>query len=124
MRDVTAGNRCFLYEHSFLDTVSGDDRNLENLNIAQHKEKEKGGSSQDPVLKRVRSPNSQLDAGITQEELLASRNIATGKFVMELDEKDRAELDHDAPSFILGLTGRIWLPKEVLVITRNTFNRP
>lgn len=107
-----------------MNTVSGDDRNLENLNIAQHKEKEKGGSSQDPVLKRVRSPNSQLDAGITQEELLASRNIATGKFVMELDEKDRAELDHDAPSFILGLTGRIWLPKEVLVITRNTFNRP
>ena len=43
---------------------------------------------------------------------------------MELDEKDLAELDHDAPSFILGLTGRIWLPKEVLVITRNTFNRP
>ncbi|WP_067558254.1 hypothetical protein [Faecalibaculum rodentium] len=72
----------------------------------------------------MRTPNSQLDAGITQKELLASRNIATGKFVMELDEKDRAELDHDAPYFILGLTGRIWLPKEVLEITRNIFNRP
>ena len=43
---------------------------------------------------------------------------------MELDEKDRAELDHDAPYFILGLTGHIWLPKEVLEITRNIFNRP
>lgn len=43
---------------------------------------------------------------------------------MELDEKDRAELNHDAPSFILGLTGHIWLPKEVLEITRNIFNRP
>nr|AMK55053.1 hypothetical protein AALO17_19190 [Faecalibaculum rodentium] len=41
MRDVTAGNRCFFYEHSFFDTVSGDDRNLENLNIAQHKRKRK-----------------------------------------------------------------------------------
>ncbi len=43
---------------------------------------------------------------------------------MELDEKDRAELDHDVPYFILGLTGRIWLPKEVLEITRTIFNRP
>ncbi|WP_288158706.1 hypothetical protein [Faecalibaculum rodentium] len=72
----------------------------------------------------MRTPNSQLDAGITQKELLASRNIATGKFVIELDEKDRAELDHDVPYFILGLTGRIWLPKEVLEITRTIFNRP
>ncbi|WP_255200516.1 hypothetical protein [Faecalibaculum rodentium] len=43
---------------------------------------------------------------------------------MELDEKDRAELDHDAPCFIPGLTGRIWLPKEVLEITRTILNRP
>ncbi|WP_143385538.1 hypothetical protein [Faecalibaculum rodentium] len=48
MRDVTAGNRCFLYEHSFFDTVSGDDRNLENLNIAQHKGKEKGRQQSGP----------------------------------------------------------------------------